>query len=228
MAQISIVYHSGSGRTAFLAQAVCAGAASVPGVDALLLRITTEQLDQRMRWKDEAIMEALDASDGVIFGCPTLMGMPSAPFKAFMEAAFAPWTGQAWKDKFAGGFTNSASFNGDKTNTQIQLLVFAAQMGMFWVPMGDHPGANWSGGGADDFNRLGSFLGPMSQSLADIEPAESIQRSDLVTGERYGRRFAEIVRHWKREGEYEVERFHDAATMASLRRKRAAKSAVAE
>lgn len=228
MTQVSIVYHSGSGRTGYLAQAVCAGAASVEGVDALLMRITPEQLDGRMRWKDEAVMEALAASDGIIFGCPTLMGMPSAPFKAFMEAAFAPWTVQAWKDKFAGGFTNSASLNGDKTNTQIQLLVFAAQMGMLWVPMGDHPGANWTGGGVEDFNRLGSFLGPMSQSMADIEPGDSLQRSDLVTGERYGKRFAEIVRHWKREGDYEVERFHDAATMAAVRRRRGATAVVAD
>ena len=73
-------------------------------MDALLLRITADQLSPRMRWSDDAIWEALDRSDGVIFGCPTLMGMPSAPFKAFMEAAFGRWTEQAWKDKLAGGF----------------------------------------------------------------------------------------------------------------------------
>lgn len=222
MAQVAVVYHSGSGRTGLLARAVCDGVARVNGVDALLLQITPEQIDARMRWKDPAMMDALNASDGIIFGCPTLMGMPSAPFKAFMEAAFGPWTVQQWKDKFAGGFTNSASLNGDKTNTQIQLLVFAAQMGMFWVPMGDHPGANWSGGGAGDHNRLGSFLGPMSQSLADIEPEQSVLASDLHTGERYGERFAEIVRHWKREGAYTVERYHDAATLASRARRASA------
>lgn len=225
MTQVAIVYHSGSGRTGLLAQAVCDGAARVPGVDAVTLRISPDQMDSRMRWRDEEALKVLDQSDGMIFGCPTLMGMPSTPFKAFMEAAFGRWTKQAWKDKFAGGFTNSASLNGDKTNTQIQLLVFAAQMGMIWVPMGDHPGANWSGGGVNDFNRLGSFLGPMSQSISDVDPLESIEKSDLVTGERYGRRFAEIVRHWKREGDYAVERYEDAATLASLRRKRLAAGA---
>jgi multimeric flavodoxin WrbA len=168
------------------------------------------------RWQDESIMHTIQAADGVIFGCPTLMGMVSTPFKAFMEGAFTDWAGQGWKDKFAGGFTNSASLNGDKTNTQIQLLVFAAQMCMMWVPMGDHPGANWSGGSNADMNRLGAFLGPMSQAITDLPLAESMFESDLITGERYGERFARIVKHWKREDDYTTERVVDLATAAAL------------
>jgi NAD(P)H dehydrogenase (quinone) len=218
MARIAVVYHSGSGRTGLLANAVWRGAQCVEGVEADLLRITPDQLDARARWWDADIMARLDAADGIVFGCPTLMGMPSTPFKAFMEGAFDPWWKQGWKDKFAGGFTNSASLNGDKTNTQIQLLVFAAQMGMMWVPMGDHPGANWSGGSADDANRLGAFLGPMSQSLADVPVEQATPPSDLVTGERYGERFARIVRKWADGGVYETERVADLATSAARRR----------
>lgn len=217
MARVAVVYHSGSGRTGRLAQAIHRGAAAVDGVHADLLRITADQVDHRLRWWDDRIVEALAAADGVIFGCPTLMGMPSTPFKAFMEGAFDPWWKQGWKDKFAGGFTNSASLNGDKTNTQIQLLVFAAQMGMIWVPMGDHPGANWSGATDADVNRLGAFLGPMSQSLADIAPEHATPPSDLVTGERYGDRFARIVRRWADGAAYETERVADLATSAARR-----------
>lgn len=216
--RIVVAYHSGGNHTTLLAQAIHRGAARAPQVQAELHRITAAQVDGRGRWQDAAIGAAIAAADGVIFGCPTLMGMVSAPFKAFMEGAFKPWAVQAWKDKFAGGFTNSASLNGDKTNTQIQLLVFAAQMGMLWVPMGDHPGANWSGGGSDDVNRLGAFLGPMSQALTDLPLEESMFASDLLTGERYGERFASIVRHWKREGEHVTERVVDLATSAALQR----------
>ncbi|MFO1237641.1 MAG: flavodoxin family protein [Alphaproteobacteria bacterium] len=225
MTKIAVVYHSGSGRTGRLAEAVCRGAASVPGVEASLLQITAAQMDERARWHDQAIAEAVAAADGIVFGCPTLMGMPSTPFKAFMEGAFAAWFQQGWKDKFAGGFTNSASLNGDKTNTLIQLLVFAAQMGMIWVPMGDHPGANWSGGSERDHNRLGSFLGPMSQSLSDIDPLQATPQSDLTTGERYGERFALIVRRWMGEGEYRTERVEDLATLAALKRAATARPA---
>ena len=225
MTRIAVVYHSSGHHTARLAEAVHRGVARVASVK--LLRITPAQIDVRGRWRDAQISAALHDADGIVFGCPTLMGMVSAPFKAFMEGAFQPWAVQAWKDKFAGGFTNSASLNGDKTNTQIQLLVFAAQMGMMWVPMGDHPGANWSGGGEADINRLGAFLGPMSQALTDLELARSIPPSDLLTGERYGERFASIVRHWKREGDYVTERFTDVATAAALRAAAAARTPAA-
>jgi hypothetical protein len=53
----------------------------------------------------------------------------------------------------------------------IQLAVFAAQMGMIWVGVGDPPGNNWSGGSADDNNRLGSWLGAMGQSNGDQGPS---------------------------------------------------------
>jgi NAD(P)H dehydrogenase (quinone) len=215
MTRIAVVYHSGGEHTALLAQAIHRGASRVAQTE--LCRITAKQMNASGRWQDEAITKVIQESDGVIFGCPTLMGMVSTPFKAFMEGAFTDWAGQGWKDKFAGGFTNSASLNGDKTNTQIQLLVFAAQMCMMWVPMGDHPGSNWSGGSDTDMNRLGAFLGPMSQAITDLPLAESMFDSDLLTGERYGERFARIVRHWKREGDYETERVMDLATAAALK-----------
>jgi len=79
-------------------------------------------------------MEALDSSDGIVFGCATYMGSASAIFKSFLEAAFLPhWLEQRWKDKVAAGFANSASQNGDKLSTLFQLIVFAMQMGMIWV-----------------------------------------------------------------------------------------------
>jgi hypothetical protein len=40
--------------------------------------------------------------------------------------------------------------------------------------------------------------------------------SDLITGERYGERFARIVKHWKREDDYTTERVVDLATAAAL------------
>lgn len=215
MTRIVVAYHSGGEHTSLLARAIQRGAARIAQVQ--LCRITAQQMDANGRWKDATITQAIQEADGVIFGCPTLMGMVSTPFKAFMEGAFHDWAGQGWKDKFAGGFTNSASLNGDKTNTQIQLLVFAAQMAMMWVPMGDHPGANWSGGSHDDVNRLGAFLGPMSQAMTDLPLDQSIPESDLRTAERYGERFARIVQHWKREGDYVTERVMDVATAAALR-----------
>ena len=45
------------------------------------------------------------------------MGSVSWQFKKFADASSKPWFGQAWKDKIAAGFTNSASMNDDKHST---------------------------------------------------------------------------------------------------------------
>ena len=46
------------------------------------------------------------------------------------------WANQPWKDKLAAAFTNSGSQHGDKLNTLVSILVFAAQHGMNWINLG--------------------------------------------------------------------------------------------
>ena len=86
-----------------------------------------------------------------------------------------------------------------------QLAVFAAQMGMLWVGVGDPPGNNWTGS-ADDINRLGSWLGVMGQSNgdqgADLAPGDGDRR----TAAGLGRRVAEVTQRWRGVGMYETER----------------------
>jgi NAD(P)H dehydrogenase (quinone) len=218
MTTISIVYHSLRGRTDRQAEAVRKGAECIPGVTVHMLRLTSDQVGPGVRWNDPEVLAKLKASDGIIFGSVTLFGTVSAVFKAFLEATFGLWYEQAFKDKFAGGFTNSAALNGDKQVTLMMMLTYAAQMGMFWIPMGDHPGANWSGASRDDINRLGAFLGPMAQSDADVPDEAAPTPGDLLTAERYGERFALIVRRWMGGGNYVTERLPDAAATASLAR----------
>jgi NAD(P)H dehydrogenase (quinone) len=213
MTRISVVFHSNRGHTAALAEAVFRGASSVEGVTAHLLRITGEQVVNG-RWNAPEVMATLAASDAILLGSPTYMGSASAVFKAFLEKAFDPWMVQGWKDKFASGFTDSASQSGDKLSTLIELAVFAAQMGMMWIPVGDAPGNNWSGGSTNDINRLGSWLGLMSQSNGDQSSEVAPPTSDRQTAERHGRRVALIARRWRGEGSYETERKGEAATNA--------------
>lgn len=218
MTTISIVHHSVGNHTQRQAEALARGVGAVPGVRVHLIRLEPSQIGPDMRWRDAEILATLNASDGIVFGSVTFFGTVSAVFKAFLEATFGLWYEQAWKDKWAGGFTNSAALNGDKQVTLMMLLTYAAQMGMFWVPMGDHPGANWSGAGRDDVNRLGAFLGPMAQSDADGPDETAPTPGDLLTAERYGERFARIVQHWKRDGDYVTPRARDAAATAAFAR----------
>lgn len=183
MTQIAVVYHSGYGHTAKQAEAVRAGAASVPGAHVTLVPV--EKIEQH--WG------GLEAADAIVFGSPTYMGSVSAPFKAFMDASAGMWAGQKWKGKLAAGFTNSASQSGDKLNTLVQLAVFAAQHGMHWVNLGLLPGNNSSKGGVEDLNRLGGFLGAMAQSNNDAGADIAPPTTDLRTATELGRRVAETA-----------------------------------
>lgn len=219
MITVAVVYHSVHGHTRVLAEHLAHGARTVPGAQVHLVEIRADDVTAG-RWCDPEVLALLERSDAIVFGCPTLMGSVSAVFKAFMEAAFTPFTTQAWKDKLAGAFTMSASQSGDKLAVLEQLAVFGAQMGMQWVGVGDMPGNNWSGGTRDDVNRLGSWMGLMSQSHADLGPEAAGSRGDLITAERYGERIARLAQRWVNAVPYDTPRMteHEArALSASLR-----------
>lgn len=185
--KITVIYHSGYGHTAALAKAVADGATEGGATVSLL---SVEKLDEN-RWSED-----LDGADAIIFGAPTYMGNVSAPFKKFMDESSARWFEMRWKDKIASGFTNSASQSGDKFNSLITLANFAAQHGMIWVSLGLLPGNNSSQGSPDDLNRLGSYLGAMAQSNADVGPDVAPPPADLKTGAHLGKRVAEITARW--------------------------------
>jgi multimeric flavodoxin WrbA len=206
MTTVAVVFQSDRGHTKALANAIHKGIVQVPGASGKLLEVRGKDVIEGTFQNDE-LMEALDACDGIVFGCTTYMGSGSAIFKSFLEAVFRPrWLEQRWKDKISAGFTNSASQNGDKLSTLWQLMVFAMQMGMIWVGVGDLPGNNWSGGSRNDLNRLGTWVGAMGQSNAD-ESAPSL--GDIDTAERFGQRIAFITRRFREGTEFETERLSE-------------------
>lgn len=186
MTKIAVVFHSGYGHTAKVAESVLHGVQSVAGTEARLVPVG----DVEQHW------DFLDGADGIIFGSPTYMGSASAPMKAFIDSTSGRWMKQAWKDKIAAGFTNSASQSGDKLDTLVQFVVFASQMHMIWVGLDLLPGNNSSQGSTEDLNRLGSSTGLMTQSNADQSPDVAPPAGDLATAEHFGKRVATVTRQW--------------------------------
>lgn len=184
--KVFVIYHSGYGHTKVQAEAVLAGAQSIDGVEA-------ELIDAKEAANN---LDRIDEADAMIFGSPTYMGTISAEFKAFMDASSSKWMQQGWKDKIAGGFTNSASQVGDKTGTLQALSVFAAQHGMVWVGLDLPPGNNSSEGTDNSLNRMGASLGAMAQSLADQGPDVSPPDADQKTAHYYGARIAQAAIRW--------------------------------
>ena len=179
MVDIVVVYHSGYGHTQRMAQAVAEGAG------AELLAIDAEGNLPEGGW------DTLAAADAIVFGSPTYMGSVSWQFKKFADASSKPWYAQAWKDKIAAGFTNSAGMNGDKLATLQTLFTLAMQHGMIWVSQGLMP-SNTRAAQRNDINYLVSYSGAIAQSPSDAG-AGDMAPGDLETARLFGERVATVT-----------------------------------
>lgn len=178
MSGIYVVYFSGYGHTQRVAESVADGA------QAGLIAIDNNGEITEQDW------EKLNSADAIIFGAPTYMGSAPWQFKKFADASSKAWFTRQWQDKVFGGFTNSASLNGDKQNTLIFFQTLAAQHGGIWVSLGLLP-ANTSAATREDLNNLGGSAGPLIQSPSDAG-ADAIPSGDLATARQYGTRVASI------------------------------------
>ena len=182
MSSIALAFHSGYGHTKRLADAIGRGAATVPGTRVEVIDVASI-ID--VHW------DQLGAADAIVFGAPTYMGGPSAPFKAFADASSKVWFTQGWKNKLAGGFTCSSAMSGDKFSTLMYLMTLSQQHGMVWIGLGMMPSSD--PGAPDELNRLGGYAGVMAQAgnvPADLEPPQG----DLDTAHAYGERIAGFAR----------------------------------
>ena len=179
MSKIVIVFHSGYGHTAKVAQAVAEGAGGT------LLAIDAEGNLPEGGW------EQLAAADAIVFGSPTYMGTVSWQFKKFADASSKPWFTQQWKNKLAAGFTNSATMNGDKLSTLHYLFTLSQQHSMLWVGTGMMP-SNAKESTRNDLDYVGSFSGLMTATPSNAS-AEEMVPGDIATAKAFGQRVAEAT-----------------------------------
>ncbi len=179
MSKIVIVFHSGYGHTAKIAQAVAEGSGGS------LLAIDAEGNLPEGGW------EQLAAADAIVFGSPTYMGSVSWQFKKFADASSKVWFTQGWKNKLAAGFTNSASLNGDKFSTIAYLFTLSQQHGQFWVGTGLLP-SNTKSATRADINNLGGSAGLIAATPSDASTDEIVP-GDLATARKFGERIVEAL-----------------------------------
>lgn len=177
--KIVVVFFSGYGHTRRMAESVASGA------QAQLVEVDAQGEVSAEGW------EALHAADGIIMGAPTYMGSVPWQFKKFADATSKPWYTQAWKDKVAAGFTNSASMNGDKLSTLHYLFTLSMQHSMIWVGTGIMP-SNAKSATRNDVNYVASFSGAMASTPSDASVDEMLP-GDLETARLFGQRVAAVV-----------------------------------
>lgn len=165
-ARILVAYHSDTGNTEKMAQAVRNGVASVAGVEVAL--------EKTAGFKPERIVQY----DGVIVGTPVHWSNVSAETKRFLDAA-----GNAlWKAKTTGdGRTAGAFCTGGGTamgKDVARLSILSAFLTMRFVVIG--------GVDAEGFGTLGPE--------ATTGPADAgVSEKELDEARRFGERFARLT-----------------------------------
>lgn len=180
--QLAIIYHSAHGHTGHIAGHILAGARSVSGIDASLLK--AEELT--------STPERLLAYDGFVFGSPTYLGGVSGTFKTFMDSTGRLWKSHALKGKLASAFSVSSLPAGDKQSTLLSIFVFAMQHGMVWVGNAILPEQHSGVPEEEAANRLGSWSGMMAQA-GHAAPADSFVPGDIKTARMFGANVAQAL-----------------------------------
>lgn len=180
MSKMVIVFFSGYGHTRKIAQAV---ASSIPA--AQLIEIDAQGEITEAQWADIA------AAKAIVLGAPTYMGSVPWQFKKFADASSKVWASRGWQDKIFGGFTNSASYNGDKQVTLSWMQTFASQQGGIWVSLGMLP-SNTKEATRNAANYMGSSVGAMVQTPSDAS-VEEIPAGDMETVVTYAKRVLSIA-----------------------------------
>lgn len=179
--KIAIVYHSRWGHTRAVAIHL---AASMCSESTEIHLVPVEEASEKM--------QLLHDAHTIVFGCPTYFGNVSAGFKEFMEHTASFWYQQKWNNKLSAGFTNSSTASGDKLNTLIALSLFAAQHGMTWISQGVLP-RFINDQQTDGQNRLGSYLGLMTQSDNNLKAIGTIHPGDSLTTELFAQRIVDTT-----------------------------------
>lgn len=183
MTKVAIIYFSGYGHTVKQAEAVEKGAASVSGVTVTTIKIPADGTIEDSVWK------TLADADAIIYGSPTYMGGPAWQFKKFADESSKQYATLAWQDKVAGGFTTSASVNGDKFNTITYFITLSQQHGQLWVGTGLQA-SNKMEHGPGDVNWTAGYSGALAIAPSDSSPDQGSSEGDLETARLYGARVA--------------------------------------
>lgn len=123
MKKVLVLYYSMYGHIEQMAEAVAAGAASVPGVEATLKRVPETmpedvarkagaKLDQKA---PVASPQELADYDAILFGTPTRFGNMTAQMRNFLDQTGGLWVKGALIGKLGSVFTSTGTGGGGET-----------------------------------------------------------------------------------------------------------------
>ena len=170
---ILIVYHSVTGHTARLADAVAAGARGVVGSDVRLLPVDSVSHDD-VAW-----------ADAVIVGSPVHSANISAPIVGFLNSL--PFNGEM-RDKIGAAFVTAGGISAGEESVQLAILRAMLVYNMIVV------------GGSEWTEPFGASAVTAELPFADTAATASIDRIFVAKGSKLGARVAEVAKRFKSGG----------------------------
>jgi NAD(P)H dehydrogenase (quinone) len=146
MAKVLVVYHSGTGNTKAMAQAVAEGAKQIPGVEAVL------------KEADQVSVSDLVNADALAFGSPTYFSYMAGVVKAIFDKAYLSRSQIKGKP-----FAAFASGGGGEVKSVQSIESIAASCGLRKVCEGVAVGGMPTESESQDCRKLGATLAKSSK-----------------------------------------------------------------
>ena len=159
--QVLVVYYSRFGTIKELAQVVADGARQVPGVQAALLEVDDQPVEElrlspdmtaiaetrgQMLARRAKLLDRLATADALVLGAPSYFGTMASPLKRFFEDCATassnildrtrPWQHYLFQDKPGAAFTSSGTPHGGNEQTLHSMLTLLMHLGMLVVTPG--------------------------------------------------------------------------------------------
>ncbi|TRW95292.1 NAD(P)H:quinone oxidoreductase [Paracoccus sp. M683] len=192
-----VLFHSRTGNTRLLAEAVAEGA-RIGGGASVALRHLPELGDQDALLAHDyvgpkyaavrascptAAIQDIAAADVVILGCPTRMGGMTAEMKALIDELGGVWQSGAFQDKVGACFTTASTPHGGQEMTLIGMSVAMIHLGMILAAPGytaritENAGSPY--GATATSKHFGQRVGPTSD---DLQAARALGRRAALVG----------------------------------------------
>jgi NAD(P)H dehydrogenase (quinone) len=176
MTNVLIVYATDYGNTKKMAEAIAAGAMSVPGTEVSI------------KLAEDATTDDLNASDAVIVGTPVHMGSPDWRVKKFIDTVCSRlWMKDSMVGKVGAIFATGSGYGnagGGCELTMLALLNNLVELGMVIVPLPKNtPG----------YHLAGLQWGPYGRSAGEKMEQTGVTEERLEAARHHGANVARIA-----------------------------------
>lgn len=163
---VLVVYHSETGNTERLAEAIAGGAAQVEGVDVVL------------KTSNQTVEQDLLNADAIIVGSPVYNANVSPEISRFI--ASWPFEGEPLKDKIGAAFVTAGGISAGEEIVQLNILQSMLIFGMVVV-------------GGPDWTQAFGASAIVGESPFEADSPDEIDEEFLKKGSALGKRVADLT-----------------------------------